>query len=362
MQEEEKAEKQSGGRAERIRRFVLALFIGGVGGAVFAWANLPLPWMLGAMVATTIAAFSGVRTAIPMVPRQIFITVLGVMLGSAFTPDLGQRIFTWIEGLGLLLLYMPVTTLVCYVYFRKLARFDGTTAYFSAAPGGFNEMVLVGEEMGGNMRAIALVHSVRILIVVFTIPFYFRFFSPGFAATPPPAGGAALGLDMEMLDAAILFACAALGWPLARMFRMPAAQLLGPMLLSAAVHLMGLTSSKPPFLLVAFAQVMMGAGVGSRFSGLAFRDVARVLLLAVGSALLMLVVTAFFTWASLGLTSLSPDAITLSLSPGGLTEMALVALALGVETAFVSAMHVIRIGLVVVFAPLFFRLVLHRPP
>jgi uncharacterized membrane protein AbrB (regulator of aidB expression) len=45
----------------------------------------------------------------------------------------------------------------------------------------------------------------------------------------------------------------------------------------------------------------------------------------------------------------------LVLAPGGLAEMTLVALSLGVDVAFVSTMHLLRIALVVILAPAIFK-------
>ena len=55
-----------------------------------------------------------------------------------------------------------------------------------------------------------------------------------------------------------------------------------------------------------------------------------------------------------------PDLI-LALAPGGLAEMCLVAVALNVDPAFVATMHIIRLILVVVAAPLLFRLLAKKP-
>jgi len=348
----------------RQKPFGLAVAIGFVGGALFAALNLPLAWMLGAMVATTLAALSGVRLAMPQPVRQLFVTVLGVMLGSAFTPEIASRLGSWLGGIGLLCLYMPLATWACYLWFRRVGKFDPVTAYFAATPGGVGEMTLVGEAMGGDARRIALVHSVRILVVVFTVPIFFRLTAAEFHP-PTLTGAGGLGLDLAPGDVLALVGCAALGWPLARLLRLPAAQLVGPMLLSAAAHLSGLTAAPPPFAIVALAQVMVGAAIGSRFSGLSLGAVGRTIALAAGSSLAMLALTALLTAAAvrwLDAMALPAAAIALALAPGGLAEMALVALALGIETAFVSTMHIVRIALVVTFAPLFFRMALRRPP
>ena len=49
-------------------------------------------------------------------------------------------------------------------------------------------------------------------------------------------------------------------------------------------------------------------------------------------------------------------ALLLAFVPGGIAEMGLVALALGQDVAFVSTHHVARVVLVIMLAPLAFRL------
>ena len=49
------------------------------------------------------------------------------------------------------------------------------------------------------------------------------------------------------------------------------------------------------------------------------------------------------------------EALLLSLSPGGLVEMTLIALALGIDVAFITIHHLVRIVLSVVVAPLSFK-------
>ena len=46
------------------------------------------------------------------------------------------------------------------------------------------------------------------------------------------------------------------------------------MLVSAAIHLAGLTAGKPPGVLIAAAQIVVGAALGSRFSGVRVSRIA----------------------------------------------------------------------------------------
>src|SRR3546814_5989861 len=62
------------------------------------------------------------------------------------------------------------------------------------------------------------------------------------------------------------------------------------------------------------------------------------------------------TFAFAGLIGTRFETLALTLSPGGLAEMSLIALALGVDVAIISTMHVLRIAIVVLLAPQFLLL------
>ena len=156
-------------------RLSKALAIGTAGGVAFFALKMPLAWMMGAMVVTTVAALAGVSLHVPGRLRSVMVAILGVLLGSTFTPAAMVKVLDWPITLASLALYLLVVTGMLYFYFRRVMGFDPPTAYFSATPGGLNEMTIVGRAMGGDDRAIALVHGARILMVVLTLPFWFRY-------------------------------------------------------------------------------------------------------------------------------------------------------------------------------------------
>ncbi|MDJ0971883.1 MAG: AbrB family transcriptional regulator, partial [Kiloniellales bacterium] len=133
-------------------RVALALLIGSLGGAAAQAADLPLAWMIGAMLATTLAAALGLPVAMWLGLRAIMVAVLGVMLGSAFSPEILDRLLEWALSLACLVVYAGVSGALCLQAFARLARFDSVTAYFAAMPGGLAEMTLVGGAMGGDER------------------------------------------------------------------------------------------------------------------------------------------------------------------------------------------------------------------
>lgn len=338
---------------ELFRAKATCLILGVIGGAIFYYLRLPLPWMLGAMAATTIAAMSGVRVALMPTLRMAFIAILGVMLGSAFTPQVLRSLFVWVGSFGWLVVYVILATGIVYAFYRRIARYDPVTAYFSGAPGGLNEMVLTGAAMGGDERRISLAHGTRILIAIFAISFGYRWFG---GYVPPAAGSPLLSTAIEIEDWLVLAGCVLVGFLGARALRVPAYALVGPMLLSAIAHASGLTVSRPPVWLVAVAQIVVGAMVGSRFDGVSPRVVAHALLLASGATIVLLALAALFGEAVETTLGIPFAAALLAFAPGGLAEMSLIALSMNVDAAYVSSHHIVRIFMIVLVAPFVFRL------
>lgn len=340
------------------KRTVGGLSVGIAGGALFAFAGAPLAWMLGALITVTATSLAGARLAIPARLRTVMVAVLGVMLGAAFTPEVATHIAAWGTAVMVMLGFLVATMALVVVFLRLGMGIDPATAYFSGAPGGITEMVIAGEAHGADGRVITLMHATRILVIVAVIPFYFRVLEGIDVPTLPPAS--ARLLLTPAFDGLLMAACAAGGYWLARRLRIPAAALVGPMLLSAAVHVAGWTAATPPVELIAAAQVVVGTALGARFAGLTLRRVWPHLLVGAASAVIMMVlawVTAVLFAEAL---DLDRTGLLLALVPGGLVEMGLIALSLEVDTAMVSTLHVLRIAAIMLIAPIAFTLISRR--
>ncbi|MDC3080230.1 AbrB family transcriptional regulator [Rhodospirillaceae bacterium] len=338
-----------------FKPLILALSIGTFGGLLFAFWTMPLPWMLGSMVFVTIAAIFGWSVKLPYALRQCMVVFIGVMLGSQFTPDLLDRLSGWTFSVTAMLGYIIISMLCVLFYLYKFANYDPITSYFSAAPGGLNDMTIIGGEMGGDDRTIALTQASRVLFVVLTIPFMFRVFG-GYEAPEGllPEGP---GFDLPLSEWLAMGVSVTLGPFLAKCLRLPAAFLLGAMILTAIAHINGWASSSPPVGLVAIAQVVLGTAIGCRFTGTKPAEVLRILKISIGSTFILMS-TAVAGGLLIGeLTGLPWYLVTLAYAPGGLAEMSLIAIGIGQDVPFVATHHLCRIGIIILFAPLAFRLI-----
>jgi uncharacterized membrane protein AbrB (regulator of aidB expression) len=102
--------------------------------------------------------------------------------------------------------------------------------FFAAMPGGFGDMLLFGEEAGGDVRALSLIHATRVLIVVMVLPFVFAFLwhmSQPLVSRSCPCRTQLLFLLLYAPDGAL------------RPFGLFGASILGPLFLTAALSLAG---------------------------------------------------------------------------------------------------------------------------
>jgi len=332
-------------------RIFVSLAIAMAGGSVFHWLGVPLPWMLGPMFFCLAASLLSFPVTAPTRVRPLMLGIIGAMIGASFGSDvLGQIPGWWITILGLVG-YLLAAGTICVSYFYFIARFDLRTAYFSGMPGGMVEMVFLGEDSGADMRKVALVHSSRILLTVFSVPFVVQLLSN--ETINRGARASVSMMDVSVSGYFWLLVSVVCGFLLPRIVRLPAPFLMGPMLFSAIIHLAGWSAFKVPWELVTIAQLVLGTTIGSRFAGIGCREVLPILAVASGSALLLLSTGFGFAYVLSGLSGHGVSELLLAYSPAGLAEMGLVAVALNLEVALVAAHHILRISLVAFGASLF---------
>ena len=336
-------------------RHLATLALALAGGWLFHLLHLPLAWMLGPMCATMLAALLEVPVVARTRPmRPPFAAILGVTLGAAFQPSF----FVQGQNLAVMLVAITTSTVLCgfagYHYLRRVAGYDRATAYFAAMPAGLQEMSLQGGQAGGDERRIALIHACRVSLLVLVVPLlYGLIYHVDSQKTPLMTRTAA---DIAGWDWLWLAGLAAVGWGLARRLNMPNAPMIGPLLLSAGVHLLGWTEASPPHILIVIAQVVIGSALGSNFVNTrwsilwqALRHGLVLVPILSGVSLLVAAVVTLLIGQNLGVAFLT-------LAPGGTTEMSLIALALQADVALVVFSQLVRILLVNLGATSLFRL------
>lgn len=335
--------------------FVLTLSIAAAGGWVMWHFHMPLAWLLGAMIATGLGALLRLPLSMPAFARPPMTALIGAMLGTSFSPAVFAHLGLWLVSLSGLVVFITAAGATVYVYFRKVAGLDRATAFFSAMPGGLVEMVTLGSERGGDEKTIALIHASRIFLVVLTLPFLIQTFT-GSAISRSGAAYVPIS-DVALADLAWFAAAAVIGVSLGILLRLPARYLMGPMAVSALLHFSGVTDFQMPSVGLAAAQIVIGATVGCRFAMASPKEILKVISLSIGSTMLLLCISLGFAGVLAYFTGDRFIALVLAYSPGGVAEMSIIALSLGIEVPFVVLHHIVRVFLVVAGSAVVFRAV-----
>jgi membrane AbrB-like protein len=353
------------GRDYPVAVLVATLGIG-LGGALLARAvGTPLPWLFGSIVATAGAAILGLRVQgrtvdFPNPVRNFFVPVIGVSIGGAFSSDLLGEAATWAPSLLAILVYVPLVHWMGFTIARRAGGIDAATAWFGTMPGGFVEAIVLGEQAGASPAILTAMQFLRLILCLLLIPLGFSIWSGEAVGS---AGGVRLpGADLPLgfRDAVVLAFCAVAGFFGARLVRLPAGQVTGPLLLSGIAHLGGFVAGQPPAWTLQLTQLVIGITLGVRFAGLPRGDLLRAFRLSGGIVTLTLGIVALAAIALGRFVGEPPEAVILAFAPGGVIEMSLVALSLGISTLYVTAHHVLRIALAVTIGRLGWALARRR--
>ncbi|OAZ93517.1 AbrB family transcriptional regulator [Halomonas sp. G11] len=343
-----------GARIGSLGRFLPTLALGLVGGGLAYWLQVPLPWLLGAMIATTVASLAGIPLESPRKGRKGVLVVIGVMLGSAFTPEMTGDASLWGISLAVMLIATAVMMTFSVWFSCRVAGHSWETSLYSGVPGGVSTVTGMALSSGADLRIIGITHAVRILVLLVAIPPALQFIGHVDIGSATPALSQWLWMPTPV-DIGWLLAAGISGIWLGKILRLPSPLLFGPALVSGVLHFSGLTHAAVPPVIIAFAQVIIGISVGVRFAGAKLGAVGMALLMAVIQALVLLFLAIIAAWAGHLLTGYSAAAALLAYMPGGAPELSLVALSLGIDPAFVTTHHLLRITLLMLLLPLLLR-------
>src|SRR2546423_7845694 len=169
------------------RRFAETLAYAATGSAVLGLAGLPDGWLSGAIVGVSAAALSGRPVFVPpQVGRAVYV-ILGISLGSSVTPETVATMVTWPLSMLALTIAMVGITVSVMAYLKFVLGSPTLDALFAAAPGALAQAMALAQDTGANVRAIAMVQTVRLFILAVALPLIFAAF--GVAGLPPPRGG-----------------------------------------------------------------------------------------------------------------------------------------------------------------------------
>jgi uncharacterized protein len=322
------------------------LAIGAAGGVLFLWAHLPGGLISGAMIAVGAAAIMGRATAVPPMVTQAVLVVLGISLGSVVSRQLIQHVSAYPFTIGLLALATIFSTFGSSLYLERVHGWDRTSAFLAGSPGALSQIAILAVEKGADLPAIAVVQTVRVIILIAALPMVLAAtgIAPSASSALPFATASPLEL-IELVAAALSMAL------LLRLIKFPASWMFGAMIASSVLHGTGMVEGGLPPWVRSVALVGIGALIGSRFARMKPRILLGHIHAALGSFAIAITISGIFVAVIALTTNVRFSDVLVAFAPGAMDAMLALALTLHIDPIFVGAHHLSRFVFVTLTIP-----------
>ena len=322
--------------------------------AALEWVHIPAALLLGPMFAAIGFAASGRALKIARPLFSCAQATVGAMIAAAIPASIFHEIARqW----PLFVLCVGSVIVASLVLGGLLARFrvlPGSTAIWGSSPGAATAMTLMAESFGADVRLVAFMQYLRVMVVALVATLVTRLWSDT-SGTPAPSPALDLFAPVAPGAFALTLLVIAGGVLAARLLRLPA----GPMLMALVIASLaqdagGLAITLPKWLL-ALAYAFVGWGIGLRFSAEILRYAAHAFPRVLLSVLTLVAICGVFALLLVKFAGIDPLTAYLATSPGGADSVAIIAASSRVDMAFVMAMQTGRFIVVMFTGPILSR-------
>jgi membrane AbrB-like protein len=335
-------------RTAILRHVAETLAFAAAGGITLGLLGMPAGWLSGSILAVAGASLAGRPMSLPGPLMRTIFVLIGISLGAVVTPETLHGMATYPLSIAVLIVAMICVSVAGTAYLRLVHGWDKADAYLAAAPGGLSQVMALAAEIGADLRAIAVVQTMRVVIVAVGLPAGLSLFGLAGHATRGVGGPFNPALLGEL---AILIAASSVVAIIANRFRFPGGLLFGAMLTSAVLHGTGLIHAVMPWWVANTAMIALGAVTGSRFANTPLRLLLHYIAAAFGSFAVAVAIAAVFAAGLISVLSLRIAEVMIAFAPGSVDAMMLLALALNLDPVYVGAHHLTRIFLVSLTMP-----------
>lgn len=349
--------------SDPTRRMLLrtaeTLLIATVGGTVFTLIGFPAGLISGSLLSVAAAGLIGRPVMVPG-PLTLVISVLvGISIGAVATPETLQGFAAFPISIAVLLVATLVMTVATTSYLHLVHGWPWQSALFGASPGALAQVMILAHEYRADLRAIAIVQVMRVVILTIGIPAGLAWF--GLTATgaflPKSSTGIPPLWELSVLVGVSTAAAIGLRW-----INFPGGLLFGAMLASAVLHGTGFIEAVLPWWVAAAAVIGIGAVTGSRFANTDPMTLLRYLGAALGSFAVAIAICSAFVVALTAFVPLRIADVVVAFAPGAQDTMMVLALALHLDPIFIGVHHLARYLLVSLSVPILGKWMGPPPP
>ena len=324
------------------------LSIAAVGGVALSWLGFPAGLVTGSLLGVAIAALAGRPVSVPVPLSRVISVLVGISLGAVVSPATLKGLATFPLSVAVLAVSTLCMVAATASYLRFVHGWDAQSALFGASPGALAQVMALSAEYKADLRAIAIVQTMRVVALTVGIPAGLSLFgltASGGVFARLGSGPASLW-ELAVLVTASSASALAIWW-----LRLPGGLMFGAMIASAILHGGGYIGAALPWWVASAAVIGIGAVTGSRFANTDPRTLLRFLGAALGSFAVALSIASAFVLVLTAMSSVRIADAVVAFAPGAQDTMMVLALSLHLDPVFVGALHLSRFLLVSLLVP-----------
>tara|TARA_X000001036_G_scaffold240769_1_gene224547 strand:- start:1809 stop:2576 length:768 start_codon:yes stop_codon:yes gene_type:complete len=250
-----------------------------------------------------------------------------------------------------MLIYIILSVLIVSKYLEKFSKYEKKTSIFSAAPGALGPLMILAEDAKTDLSQVATSHLIRLIIIITVFPFIVNSFYDVDGLDISKEIIANQNLDHLMI---LIISSVVLILFFEKM-KVPAALLTGTLVASGLLQITEVASYQVSPDIIDYCLLILGSSVGCRFADKTFSEIGRNALHSF-VATFLLVVLGVAAAVIAGLV-IDKNFFTLLLSycPGGIYEVAVIAIFFDLDPEFVSFHHIIRLLMILFIVPVILK-------
>ena len=338
------------------KEFAWVILVSIPGAFVADYFNVPLAWFLGPMLVTSVVTLGGLKTRMPRLVLSVVLIFLGLYIGNYVDKSLFSQIHQWVWTSLIMLAYIVVSVLLVSKYLQKFSGYEEKTSIFSAAPGALGPLLILAEDQKSDLSQVATAHLIRLIIIITVIPFIVN----SFHETENFKTVEIITENQNISHLIILIVLSIILIILFDKLKVPAALLAGTLVASGFLQITEIASYKLPPNIIDYCLLILGSSVGCRFANKSFNEIGRNALHSFVATFFLVVLGLVAALVASFVIDKNFFTLLLSYCPGGIYEVAVIAIFFDLDPEFVSFHHIIRLLLILFFVPVILRLLKKR--
>ncbi|KEF37864.1 membrane protein AbrB duplication [Schinkia azotoformans MEV2011] len=330
-------------------QFLGTLVIASIGGFIFNLIGLPIPWLLGSMTAILITShFRSVQFLTwPRWFRDTGLIIVGYSIGLSFTQSSLLQMIGKLPSMLLITLTITIIAAIGAYLVSRLSGVDYPTVLTGSIPGGLTQMIIFAEEVKGiDITTVTFFQVTRMLMIVIFVPLLI--FSPLFPMGESPVTSGTLLNEASLKDfpvqLLILFLILSFIFAkIAKKLKLPTAYLVGPILGTAILNILGFGGPAVPSSLLDLSQLMIGGYIGLLLKPERLQNKAKIIPLALLNGLVMVCASFALSFIFVHFYQFSLATSFLSLAPGGMEQMGIIAHEVNADLSMVTGYQLFRL-------------------